>query len=230
MTAKEKQVEHAPNPNTLGAGVCVRELEYSYTGEKSLFKKLTDNFAAGEVTAITGRSGVGKSTLLYLLSGMLNPTAGEVYVDGIALNSLNDAQKAALRANRFGFVFQEANLDPARSILDNITETCVYRRQSRADYVSKAKQLLESLEVKVEAKQKPGRVSGGQASRIGLARAIIAEPDHVFADEPTGNLDEETAETIISALFAQAERGATVIVVTHDKQLAARCHKTVHLQ
>ncbi len=186
-------------------------------------------FPAGSLTAITGPSGRGKSTLLYLLGLMLSPAAGEIRVSGNSTVGLSDAGRARLRASQFGFVFQDAALDPTRTVLDNVTETALYRGQQRSAVAGRARELLDRFGVNVPADRKPGQVSGGQAQRIALCRALLPRPAVLLADEPTGNLDPATADTVVSAMRDHASMGAAVIVVTHSPDVAAACDAEVRL-
>lgn len=206
-----------------------RDLGFGYVAGAPVLQEWSAGFPAGTVTAITGPSGRGKSTLLYLLGLMLLPRSGEIFLDGMGTSRLKDGAKAKLRAERFGFVFQDAALDATRSILDNVVETALYRHVPIRDAAVRAMELLDRFEVGVPAERRPGQVSGGQAQRIALCRALVNDPDILLADEPTGNLDPETAQVVVDALISQARRGATVIVVTHSPQIAAVCDREIRL-
>lgn len=187
------------------------------------------SFAAESLTALTGPSGRGKSTLLYLLGLMLHPTGGEIAVDGDPVTRLTDAGRARLRAARFGFVFQDAALDATRSVIDNVTETALYRGADRRESRRDATELLERFGVDVPAGRKPGQVSGGQAQRIALCRALLSRPRILLADEPTGNLDPATSAVVVDALRAHAASGAAVIIVTHSPVVADACDTVIQL-
>ena len=206
-----------------------REVAFGYSAGAPLLNGWSCTFSGGQVTAITGPSGRGKSTLLYMLGLMLRPNAGAVELDGRDVSRLSDRERAALRASRFGFVFQDAALDPTRTILDNVTETALYRRTRRADSELDARALLQRFGVELRADARPGQVSGGQAQRIALCRALLGAPDVLLADEPTGNLDPASTNVVIDALHEHAATGAVVIVVTHDPSLVARCDREVRL-
>jgi len=204
-------------------------LTFGYERDASLLSEWSASFDAGEVVAITGPSGRGKSTLLYLLGLMLAPGAGGILIDGEPVQSLPDRARARLRAEQFGFVFQDAALDASRTVLDNVLETTLYRGESRAAAVAVAEELLERFGVQLRAEAKPGQVSGGQAQRIALCRALLGSPRILLADEPTGNLDPASSDVVIDAFHAHAATGAAVIVVTHDPTLVARCDRSITL-
>lgn len=206
-----------------------RAVSFSYGREVALLEEWSAQFLAGSMTALTGPSGRGKSTLLYLLGLMLHPTRGDVLVEGASASGLRDAQRAQLRAGKFGFVFQDAALDTTRTVMDNVTETALYRRIPKRSVVPRATELLERFGVDVPADRKPGQVSGGQAQRIALCRALLSEPEILLADEPTGNLDPATAQLVVEALKAHADAGATVIVVTHAPDVALACDVEIRL-
>lgn len=206
-----------------------RGLTFGYDPTAPIIERWSHTFVSGEMVAITGPSGRGKSTLLYLLGLMLSPGDGEVLVDGEVVSRLSDARRAQLRAQSFGFVFQDAALDTTRTVLDNVLETTLYRAASRAAEARRARDLLAELGVELTTTATPGQVSGGQAQRIALCRALLNNPRVLLADEPTGNLDRESADAVLAALRVQAGRGAVVIVVTHDDEVVARCHRRVTL-
>lgn len=206
-----------------------RNVSFSYDARVPLLQDWSADFMAGEVVAITGPSGRGKSTLLYILGLMLKPSAGSVLLDGVSSASSSDVVRARLRAHQFGFVFQDAALDTTRSVLDNILETTLYRGERRSDAVPAAEALMEQFGVHLRATAKPGQVSGGQAQRIALCRALIGNPRVLLADEPTGNLDPASAEIVVNAFHDYASAGCVVIVVTHDPSLVARCTREIRL-
>lgn len=205
------------------------EITFEYVKGTPVLEAWSAQFFAGTMTALTGRSGRGKSTLLYLLGLMLNPTSGDIRVDGNTTRPLRDADHARLRASEFGFVFQDAALDATRTVMDNITETALYRPGKRSAFYPRAEELLHRFGVNVPAHRTPGQVSGGQAQRIALCRALLTEPRILLADEPTGNLDPESTEVVVTALREHAHNGAAVIVVTHSPEVAAACDTEIVL-
>jgi ABC-type lipoprotein export system ATPase subunit len=206
-----------------------RDIVFEYVAGARVLDGWSATFPAGTMTALTGPSGRGKSTLLYLLGLMLHPTAGEILVDGESSARLRDADRARLRATRFGFVFQDAALDHTRTVIDNVTETALYRGEPRAAARERGVELLERFGVNVPPFRKPGQVSGGQAQRIALCRALLNDPAVLLADEPTGNLDAATSALVVDAMREHARAGAAVIVVTHSPEVAAACDEEVRL-
>ncbi|WP_306232495.1 ABC transporter ATP-binding protein [Agrococcus beijingensis] len=209
--------------------LAARDVSFGYAKGAPVIAGFDDDFVAGEVVALTGPSGRGKSTLLYVLGLMLAPTAGAVEVDGRDASQLRDGRRARLRADAFGFVFQDAALDATRTVLDNVLETTLYRGQSRAALTDRAYALLDRFGVSVRADHKPGQISGGQAQRIAVCRALLGDPRIVLADEPTGNLDAASSATVVGALREQASRGAAVVIATHDRDVMAQCDRRVAL-
>ena len=189
-------------------------------GGISVVEGLRHEFREGSITALIGCSGSGKSTLLYTLALMLTPVRGAVAWGDDRVDSLPDAERSVLRARHSGFVFQDAVLDLAQTALENVLEAAWIGRMPRAAAMSRAKHLLEQFGVGDQTYRRPGQVSGGQAQRIALCRALIRHPTVLFADEPTGNLDPATADIVWSALQESAEAGTTVIIATHDQERA----------
>lgn len=204
-------------------------LTYGYRREAPVIEDLVESVPRGSVTAITGRSGSGKSTLLYLLAGLLTPWAGTVRFEGRDLAAEPDGERSRLRARAFGFVFQDAVLDPRRSVLEAVIEPGLYADDAPADLVDRASCLLDRMKVDVRQGSRPGEISGGQAQRVGVARALLLAPRVVFADEPTGNLDTESADVVLDALVGAAEDGCAVLVATHDERVVGRAARRVML-
>lgn len=184
---------------------------------------------AGESVAIVGSSGAGKSTLMTLLAGLDTPTQGEVYLLGQGLSSLDDETRAAIRSQSIGFVFQSFLLIPSLSALDNVTLPCLLKGEP--ENRARAEVLLTSVGLAHRLHHSPNQLSGGEQQRVALARAFMVEPQVLFADEPTGNLDQETASKVIDLLFElNQQHGTTLVLVTHDPKLAARCQRRFYMQ
>lgn len=205
-------------------------LTFGYKSTETIIDGLDYDFDTGVVTAVTGPSGRGKSTLLYLIGLLLTPWAGSVWVDGMDVGSWSDVRRSGFRASQVGFVFQDAALDASRTVLDNIVESSLYNRMPRRQAVTRAVALMERFGVALRSDHKPGEVSGGQAQRIALCRALLAEPDLVLADEPTGNLDVATAQVVVDALVHLAhDEGRTVVIATHDPTIVSICDQVLEL-
>jgi ABC-type lipoprotein export system ATPase subunit len=183
----------------------------------------------GELVAVNGPSGSGKSTLLYLLGTLVRPWSGSLRIGGIAVERLDDHRRSDLRVSTIGFVFQDAMLDQRRSVLDNIVEGAVYRGTDRRAAIRRANELLHRLDVDVEPSRKATDLSGGQAQRVALCRALINEPGILLADEPTGNLDAANAAAVEEVLRDHAKKAGPVVIVTHDQELAVRCDRRYRL-
>jgi ABC-type lipoprotein export system ATPase subunit len=206
-----------------------RRVTYAYPVGPTVIDDLTARFAERALTAVTGASGVGKSTLLYVIGLMLRPRSGRILIGGRDVAAMSDAERSALRSERIGFVFQDAALDTTRSVVDNVLEGAVYAGRSRRHLRPRALDLLERYEVGVDAGRRAHRLSGGQAQRVALCRALLREPDIVLADEPTGNLDAANAALVLQGLRDAAARGAAVLVATHDAAVVERCDTVLAL-
>ena len=182
----------------------------------------------GESIALVGVSGAGKSTLMTLLAGLDVPTAGEIELLGHNLTRLDDEQRAQLRSESIGFVFQNFLLLPTLNALENVTLPCLI--QNKAIDIERAKQLLAVVGLQGRETHIPSQLAGGEQQRVALARAFMINPKILFADEPTGNLDQQTAAMVIELLFElNRDNGTTLILVTHDDALAARCDRVLRL-
>lgn len=183
----------------------------------------------GESVAIVGRSGSGKTTLLGLLAGLDTPSEGDVVLEGKAISRLSEDERAVLRARRVGFVFQSFQLLPALSALENVM--LPLELADFADPESRARELLERVGLGDRLTHTPRQLSGGEQQRVAIARAFACEPVILFADEPTGNLDNQTGHEIQDLLMAlNREQGTTLVMVTHDETLAARCQRRLTIE
>ena len=184
--------------------------------------------AAGEILAVTGPSGSGKSTLLHCLAGIFLPDAGEVWFDGQRLDTLSDRKRSLLRRTAFGFVFQFGQLVPELTTADNIAMPLILNRVSRRTAYLKADAWLERLGLEGLRGRRTGELSGGQAQRVALGRALVAQPAVLFADEPTGSLDSVTGRKVMELLVdIVREKRATVVLVTHDAHVAGYADRQV---
>ena len=219
-----------PRADARGTAVGTDHLTFTYRqGIPPVLNNVSLTLPSGAVTALTGPSGSGKSTLLYLLALMIRPTSGHVMWDGSSASSLRDTQRSQLRACQVGFIFQDALLDPARSIVANICDSGLFAGMSHKQAIARARVLMGRFGVEHREDHKPGEISGGQAQRVAICRALLTDPRVIFADEPTGNLDDASADVVWQALVDHAATGATVVVATHDRALVERSDFEVRL-
>jgi len=205
-----------------------RDVCFAYRrGGERILDAVSFTIEPAAVTVLTGVSGAGKSTLLYVLALLLRATTGSVVWDGQSVEPLADSDRSQLRAARSGFVFQDAMLDPSRTVTDNVLEGALYSGLNPGVAAARARRLLDRFGVAHRGDHRPGEISGGQAQRVALCRALVTDPDVVFADEPTGNLDHDSAAVVWKALRDQADRGATVIVATHQEELARQADRHI---
>jgi len=183
---------------------------------------------AGEIVAVMGPSGSGKSTLLHCLAGILTPDDGEVTFAGRRVDTLDEADRSALRRDHFGFVFQFGQLVPELTADENVAMPLLLAGLRRREALARAHTWFERLDLGGLERRRSGELSGGQAQRVALARALVTDPQVLFADEPTGSLDSLTGEHVMELLVAAArDHGATVVLVTHDARVAAYADREV---
>lgn len=205
--------------------------EYPLGGETVVaLKRINLRIQRGEICCIFGTSGSGKSTLLNQLAGMEKPTRGEVRIGGACISRMNENELAAFRQRHLGFVFQSYNLLPNLTATENVAMPLMFRGVPRAQREQAARELLCRVGLSHRLDHFPGQMSGGQQQRAGIARAFIARPDIVFADEPTGNLDSKTTVEIMDMICSFSRKfHQTILLVTHDPEMAAYADRIVRL-
>ena len=185
---------------------------------------------SGELVAIVGPSGSGKTTLLQIMGTLDRPSRGEVVIDGFDIGAASDDQLSALRARRIGFVFQQFYLLDGMSAVDNVAGGLLYSGQPLAERRRRAREALERVGLGHRLDHRPTQLSGGEKQRTAIARALVGRPSIVFADEPTGALDSRTGASIIELLSELNEAGTTIVVITHDNELAERFPRRVAMR
>lgn len=182
-----------------------------------------------EFVALMGPSGSGKSTLMNLIGCLDTPTGGEYFLNGKDVSKLNDNQLAEIRNKEIGFIFQTFNLLPRSTALENVTLPLVYAGYSKARRIEQAKKVLADVHLSDRIAHKPNELSGGQRQRVAVARALVNEPSIILADEPTGNLDSKTSIEIMGLMEEIHKLGNTIIVVTHEEDIAQHAHRIIRL-
>jgi putative ABC transport system ATP-binding protein len=213
------------------AQLSLRGVNKIYPGHPPLhvLKNICVDIEAGEFVAVVGPSGSGKTTMLSIMGTLDQPTAGEVWLDGVNAAAVSEVERARLRSDVVGFVFQQFFLLPALTALDNVATGMLYQGLNRAERRRRALIALDRVGLAARAGHRPGELSGGEQQRVAIARAIAGDPQILFADEPTGALDQTSGLMIVDYLRAISVTGTTVIVITHDHALAARFDRTITL-
>ncbi|MEJ5920198.1 ABC transporter ATP-binding protein [Corynebacterium sp. H78] len=219
------------NQGATGAGaVVLQDITKSFNNSPVL-TGISLTIQPGETVAIMGPSGSGKSTLLHCMSGVLVPDAGKVFLGDTNISYLSDAKRSALRLNKFGFVFQDGQLLPELTARENVALPAILRGEPRGAALKAADDMLTRLGLGDLLGRRPGKMSGGQAQRVAIARAIATKPQVIFADEPTGALDQQTGHEVMQQLIAVVEQaGSTLIMVTHDAKVANWCQRRVEIR
>jgi putative ABC transport system ATP-binding protein len=185
---------------------------------------------AGEFLAITGPSGSGKSTLANIIGGLDAPSTGSVTVDGVTLSDAHDTRLSEYRNHHIGFVFQSFNLQAHETALENVSMPLVLARMKRRDRVARATECLQAVGLGDRLNHKPSELSGGQRQRVAIARALAVKPSIIIADEPTGNLDSSRGGEVMDLLKKLNKEGITLIVITHDSNIASQADRTVTIK
>ncbi|MDD1609399.1 MAG: lipoprotein-releasing ABC transporter ATP-binding protein LolD [Methylococcaceae bacterium] len=210
-----------------------KKLTKRYQGELDVevLKGVDLAIAVGERVAIMGVSGSGKSTLMHLLGGLDQPTSGEVILDGVNLNSVNSTKLAQLRNKSLGFIYQSHHLLGEFTVLENVAMPLLIANLSVKEAKQRATALLERVGLGPRIQHKPSELSGGERQRAAIARALINKPNVILADEPTGNLDTKTADSVYQLMLElNQELNISFLVVTHDHELASRMGKVLHME
>lgn len=188
------------------------------------------NIRRGEFCCLLGTSGSGKSTLLNLMAGLEKPTKGSIRIKGQTIEKMNEKKLAKFRQEHLGFVFQSYNLLPMLTALENVSLPLIFKGVPKAKRDKKAREMLKAVGLSTHEKHKPSQMSGGQQQRVGIARAFVAMPEIVFADEPTGNLDSKTTKEVMELITGMARaNNQTLVIVTHDLQIASYADRIVHI-
>jgi putative ABC transport system ATP-binding protein len=199
-------------------------------GDFPALKGINLQVGRGEFVAVYGKSGAGKSTMINLITGIDNPTSGEIVIDNTPLHTLNEDQRSRWRGRNLGIVFQFFQLLPALTLIENITLTMDFcNTYPLKERKARALQLLDRVGIAQHAYKTPSKISGGQQQRVAIARALANDPPVIVADEPTGNLDSRTAHEIFDLFSSLVEHGKTLLVVTHDKEIASRATRIIEM-
>ena len=210
----------------------IQDMEKYYSiGDVKLhiLKNINLTIRQGEFVAIMGRSGSGKSTLLHILGCLDTPTSGVYRLNNIEISSLHDKELSKVRCSQLGFVFQSFNLLPQLNVMENVEVPLLYADVEQKERRKRCHEMLELVGLSDRVEHRPTQLSGGQMQRVAIARALVNTPVLILADEPTGNLDTATSAEIMALFLDLNRRGRTIIMVTHDQQVAAYAHRVLHI-
>lgn len=212
----------------------IKDVTKIYNGGKAGEVKALDDVSLtiedGEFVAVTGESGSGKSTLLNLIGALDAPTQGKIYVGGQDISGFSEEQAAKFRRENVGFVFQGFYLEESFSVLVNVEIPLILRGADEKEREARAREMLEKFDLADKAEAMPAQLSGGQMQRVCIARALAGGAKLILADEPTGNLDSVSGNAVIDVFRKLAEEGVTIVMVTHNKEFAARCDRIIELK
>jgi putative ABC transport system ATP-binding protein len=198
--------------------------------EIQILKSVSMSVAEGDFVAIVGPSGSGKSTLMNTIGLLDTPTSGTYTLDGVATEKLNDSQMASVRNKKIGFIFQQFNLLPRLTALENVELPLIYAGLGKSERREQAKRMLESLGMGPRIDHKPSQLSGGQQQRVAIARALAGSPSLLLADEPTGALDSRTGTEVLELMIQLNEQGNTIVLITHDLHIADNAKRVVSIR
>jgi putative ABC transport system ATP-binding protein len=210
--------------------IALTDVTKTYPGGVHALAGVTLSVGAGELVAVVGPSGSGKSTMLNMLGTLDRPTSGWVVIDGYDISRLSDRRLSALRAHRIGFVFQQFHLAPGVAALDNVADGLLYAGVGRAERRRRAEAALERVGLGHRLDHEPHEMSGGEKQRVAIARAVAGDPVLLLADEPTGNLDSASGHGVVALLRDLHAAGTTVVVITHNRELAEGLDRQVHMR